>query len=449
MHKHITPCILIVFPEGTDPVAMPKRGTREDSQWRKRLRLMGTEWTTTNIDHQPALYSYRSLVQSTKEIRILILEPAEDESADLRFSFDKAELTNLGSIYEAICYVWGQPVLDHALHHTVESSQLSVTRNLDEAPRKLRRRSEPRRLWADAVCIDQSNDREKEAQIAILVEIFQNAEKVIAWLGQGSTLIERGMSLIMLSSRKIGHNNQDIFDLATDRTGKSDSNAVLSVFRLPYFERLWIVQEIAFSLEIVFMYGNLEISWLRLLAVLAHIQHSPHMRQVQKQSGDNLNPIKAMARIWQENCLPLDSSKKVPNTDLLDLVSTFDSHHSTDARDRIFALHSMAIDRKLNPIDYTIDVERTYRNFALRYVKIKAIDIFEEARRRRGSNAENTWPSWIPDWRLTPTNFNKMDNRRKASLPQVTLKPHLLVTNIQHPVAFSFDYYNHPLKLPL
>jgi hypothetical protein len=68
-----------------------------------------------------------------------------------------------------------------------------VTENLDHALRRLRRRLGPRWLWADAMCIDQKNDREKEVQIPLMVEIYRGAKRVLAWLHDGDDDIERGM----------------------------------------------------------------------------------------------------------------------------------------------------------------------------------------------------------------------------------------------------------------
>jgi hypothetical protein len=43
------------------------------------------------------------------------------------------------------------------------------------------------------MCIDQKNDREKEVQIPLMVEIYRGAKRVLAWLHDGDDDIERGM----------------------------------------------------------------------------------------------------------------------------------------------------------------------------------------------------------------------------------------------------------------
>lgn len=42
-------------------------------------------------------------------------------------------------------------------------------------------------LWVDAICIDQENSDEKAIQVALIGEIFANADAVVVWLGQDTT----------------------------------------------------------------------------------------------------------------------------------------------------------------------------------------------------------------------------------------------------------------------
>jgi hypothetical protein len=65
--------------------------------------------------------------------------------------------------YEALSYVWGSTdnLVDIAIGNSNET--LRVTQNLATALSYLRYKNEPRRLWIDAICVDQQNLREREA----------------------------------------------------------------------------------------------------------------------------------------------------------------------------------------------------------------------------------------------------------------------------------------------
>lgn len=39
-------------------------------------------------------------------------------------------------------------------------------------------------LWIDAVCIDQTDHREKSRQVAQMGDIYRDAERVLVWLGK-------------------------------------------------------------------------------------------------------------------------------------------------------------------------------------------------------------------------------------------------------------------------
>ncbi|KAF2831688.1 HET-domain-containing protein, partial [Ophiobolus disseminans] len=92
-------------------------------------------------------------------------------------------LNSLSYTYEAVSYVWGdatkfEPILCNGAH-------ANITRSLFEALRVFRRSSgEPlRMLWADAICIDQANVRERSYQVQLMQQIYKAASKVLIWIG--------------------------------------------------------------------------------------------------------------------------------------------------------------------------------------------------------------------------------------------------------------------------
>ncbi|KAF2802208.1 HET-domain-containing protein, partial [Mytilinidion resinicola] len=64
---------------------------------------------------------------------------------------------------------------------------LKVTPNLHDALLHLRRRSRRRTaIWIDAICIDQSNVHERNAQVNMMGRIFDSARQVVVWLGKAT-----------------------------------------------------------------------------------------------------------------------------------------------------------------------------------------------------------------------------------------------------------------------
>ncbi|RYC55228.1 hypothetical protein CHU98_g10985, partial [Xylaria longipes] len=98
-----------------------------------------------------------------------------------------------GEPYEAVSYVWGDTRKRHDI--TIDGATLSVTANLHGALTAFRHRplsgsssssdgSDPgtgparrqvRRLWADAVCINQEDLPERTSQVELMARIFAGA----------------------------------------------------------------------------------------------------------------------------------------------------------------------------------------------------------------------------------------------------------------------------------
>ncbi|KAK4031797.1 heterokaryon incompatibility protein-domain-containing protein [Parachaetomium inaequale] len=77
---------------------------------------------------------------------------------------------------------WGSPALPVGLDSKWE--EVGIPPNLALALRYLRPESgRPRTLWADALCINQSDEADKETQIQIMDLVYANAREVVVWLG--------------------------------------------------------------------------------------------------------------------------------------------------------------------------------------------------------------------------------------------------------------------------
>jgi hypothetical protein len=71
--------------------------------------------------------------------------------------------------YIALSYVWGVPEYEWPL--LSPQGTLYLTRNLEEALKRLRIPQNSISLWADAVCINQEDTRERGHQVALMGRI--------------------------------------------------------------------------------------------------------------------------------------------------------------------------------------------------------------------------------------------------------------------------------------
>ncbi|KAH6684082.1 heterokaryon incompatibility protein-domain-containing protein [Halenospora varia] len=84
--------------------------------------------------------------------------------------------------YEALSYAWGSPEKTKSI--TCNGVGFLLTVNPFQALQSLRfSRNATRYLWVDAICINQDDYDEKGVQVRHILQIYQKATKVIAWLG--------------------------------------------------------------------------------------------------------------------------------------------------------------------------------------------------------------------------------------------------------------------------
>jgi hypothetical protein len=104
-----------------------------------------------------------------------------------------------------------------------------IRSNLCWALRFLRDPANVRVLWADALCINQDDLEERNQQVSLMGFIFGRAQTVLVWLGTST-----------------GH-----YDI---QEGASPAGYYSLLCNRPYWNRVWIVQEIGLAKQIICCY---------------------------------------------------------------------------------------------------------------------------------------------------------------------------------------------------
>ncbi|KAH8702916.1 heterokaryon incompatibility protein-domain-containing protein, partial [Phaeosphaeriaceae sp. PMI808] len=113
-------------------------------------------------------------------IRLLTLLPAKSEANPIRCSITPFDLTTAPA-FENLSYCWGNVAQKKLIECNKRPFQ--VTNNLYSALQHLRYKDKERILWIDAICINQEDWNERSAQVVIMRNIYQRAERVLVWLG--------------------------------------------------------------------------------------------------------------------------------------------------------------------------------------------------------------------------------------------------------------------------
>lgn len=226
---------------------------------------------------------YAPLNAADHEIRILVLYPNEDRSADIvceTFNFNVKKFSDMGIErfpYLALSYVCGNPEPKKTIWFGGEEK--TVTPNLFEALESLRDPFVPMLLWVDALCIDQSNYKEVESQIASMEIVYSRAGAVLAWINSQSndawltriamirlTELERLVYGVFYDVGKPAV-NQPLWKEWNHSTkgGYGPLEAFDNLLRSPYFSRVWTIQEVLLSRNVIICDGGLTLYFRTLL----------------------------------------------------------------------------------------------------------------------------------------------------------------------------------------
>lgn len=148
--------------------------------------------------------------------------------------------------YTALSYVWGPP--ENTKTILISGRPFSVRVNLWDFLDRVRQSDSLEYMWADALCIDQSSNAERNHQVALMGEIYSRASKVVAWLGAGPPKLVHAFGELSLMK-------------PAEITKQFDWNRALirrfgPVFReASYWRRAWIVQEYVLAENVEFWCG--------------------------------------------------------------------------------------------------------------------------------------------------------------------------------------------------
>ncbi|KAK1751026.1 heterokaryon incompatibility protein-domain-containing protein [Echria macrotheca] len=432
-------------------------------------------------------YIYTRLPSATC---IRLIEFLPSRPGEIAISLSAFELDNVPA-FNALSYTWGDPrcpYLDHGPGAPSAESYLQATRtircdgdifpvrpNLYDALRRIQaaRSDVPQQrfLWIDAICIDQSSIAERSSQVQMMSRIFESAECIIAWIGPADDTLTDADSavsklaavisgplpssvdeVLAIKARLAVLTEADFFDasaykekLGTRYITKREWLAFLAFLYRPYFERVWIVQEITLARRIVLLCGPLHLEWQDFAKAILCFLTLPQwvvllnreilrtwispesaeyvtFRRLRdadpRTSTIPLAPVHLVkVRVYARGDLP-DGAKTPKKYGLRGLITTHRAAAATDPRDKVFALISLADPTKA-PLthpkahtlaaDYNLPVESVYTRLArlqiLSFGDLRVLDTREADHMR----AVKGLPSWVPDYSVWQSPEN-MDN---------------------------------------
>jgi hypothetical protein len=198
-----------------------------------------------------------------KEIRLIQLHHQADPTQPLHCTIKHVTLDDK-PFYKAISYMWGPPPATKHLRiwDGRISGMLLIRQNLYDFLKIKQLDAEFCKttwLWVDQICINQADMAEKNHQVWQMSNIYSKAEEVIVWI---ETEFEGRDLLIRFMQGDQPKDYDRLTGLINFEEAGLSMHHVRNFYLLPYWDRIWIVQEIALATRKSFQLGRYAVPWV-------------------------------------------------------------------------------------------------------------------------------------------------------------------------------------------
>ncbi|KAH8721650.1 heterokaryon incompatibility protein-domain-containing protein [Ilyonectria robusta] len=383
-------------------------------------------------------------IEQTHSIRLLELQPATSWQSPIEVSLREYSLDACPE-FGALSYTWATEDGDSSLSKCLECGGgiIKITANCEAALVRLRQSEEVRVLWVDAICIDQSNDAEKNLQITLMRQIYSLATWVGLWLGEASTAVdeqtskplsELGMTFMhdfaveiaeRSNSGQTPYGGELYQEFIGDRRAFQEQGMEVftprvqgfwDVLHRPWWERLWVVQELALSQSAHLMCGGSSESWHNLTVVIDGLV---------KSDGQSVEVFEFIATFItsafhqihmasfvdrnQPDSIP--SQPPTPGTRALAILNATRNTRATDPRDKIYGILGFFGDAESDPEnifplpDYTKTAAELYADVSRSIIaNTCSLDVMSSCYGFVKSAVPDL-PSWAAAWNDTPLKY--------------------------------------------
>lgn len=386
---------------------------------------------------------YQPLFRSRREIRLIVLKdldggpntadsPLKCEMITTSLDLYKAPLSNypayvvkkLGNAlarsflddqsyskdFYAVSYVWGDPAAVCDIE--INGIACKIGASLYATLHSIRKNTKLRVLWADALCINQSDKDEKSWQVQQMAAIYSRARATLSWLGPSSedsklaleTLAEFDKTTsrsfwTIQHAKEGGPPPSKIKNSALQIAGDSSNwSAIVNMCARPYWSRIWIFQEMACAQERYFLCGDCVSRGIdRPIALLLAWQVTREETRENLLNPQCLSMVDSVQTFRFHGNFPADAPYYIRPGTLHDILLKLNRLNTTEMRDKIYAPLGVATDRDQLGIvpDYSKDLGLIFTETACALIRTGCLAVLVSA----GSQEKTLqMPSWVPDW---------------------------------------------------
>ena len=178
------------------------------------------------------------------------------------------------------------------------------------------------------LCINQEDVEERTRQLRFMPHIYQRARHVIVWLNDTSMKCKQQQDYFVDSGPWL---SEDALDICGEKTPSFLKSMIISAAKDPYWNRLWIVQEIGKASDIIVLIQHLAMRW------------TYFVKKVALWAKYYLGPFRLHAQLQR---------KYQGGHSLRNLLEEHQHALCKDPRDKIYGLVGLATDCPDFPVDY-------------------------------------------------------------------------------------------------
>jgi hypothetical protein len=342
-------------------------------------------------------------------IRLLYLAPGTGHDA-ITAHLSTFPLTS-ALPYDALSYVWGHSGDVEPIE--VNNSTVTITKNLKAALARVRYADKPHVVWADAICINQRNIRERGHHVGFMGAIYSQAKRVLVCLGPDEDGGARDVAELVAENHELVSKYGSVEEMPIFLTDDPILNdvrrtAVATLARCVWWTRTWVIQEVGLAKDPWVLYGDCEFSYRKLMTMAMWVDRcAGHLLL---RAGVEFNSIHIE---WVDWSPEWEKNNWTHERSFLDLMNQGSWLGCADHRDHVFAMlgHPFAqLDSESETLvkpDYSKDFHQVYLDLALQLLKEKKGHRLLSAVEHNENTINEDFPSWVPYWTVqeTMTNF--------------------------------------------
>lgn len=387
-------------------------------------------------------YTYQSL-PGPRSIRLLSFGPGTNSSDLICVQLQIVDLdSECLPGYWGLSYTWGNPVPSYPpTQHEIlcDGESFLVGSNLYDFLKRFK--GARRCFWIDAICINQNDISERNAQVSIMVWIYSKAEGTFIWLGESDNTSIRSLDLLVKfaeAKKRLGEDRDKILRrqwefndvefytaMGMEPWSQEDWKALWDFYTRSWFRRQWVMQEVIANDQALIFCGDRGMPWPYFMDLTQFMIGQRWVKAIMALESGFHKAGSPSSIEWTYDFIGLLDRKNQgptkPSTDiLLGILSDYQTdsqrfdafvlytvyrmrgREATNPADHVYAPLSLAskFNREKDPlpkVDYGLSIVQIYKDFSYHLMRVPrpmVLAFREDDTARKLTEL----PSWVPDY---------------------------------------------------